>query len=140
MLKKKSIKRVVTICLTAVILFGCLSSISVVNAIVAPYRWTAILSIDINMTFDGNTGDVLGIARKQTSASKIEGTVYVYKLVGDEWIYIDEWYDSKTRGTLAVGDTFPCESGVTYKAVFVVTAYVGTTSETETVEYIEICP
>lgn len=52
--------------------------------------WTQLLRLTVNMTFDGNTGDALGIARKQTSASKIEGTVYVYKLVGDEWIYIDE--------------------------------------------------
>ena len=58
----------------------------------------------------------------------------------DDWVYVDEWYDCKTRGTLAVGDVFPCVSGVTYKAVFVVTAYTGTTPETETVEYIETCP
>ena len=92
------------------------------------------------MTFDGNEGIVTGVARKQATASKIEGTVYVYKLVGNDWIYVDEWYNSKTRGTLAVEGTFYCESGVTYKAVFVVTAYTGTTPETETVEDIRQCP
>ena len=49
-------------------------------------------------------------------------------------------YERKPTVTLAVGGDFACESGVTYKAVFVVTAYTGTTPETETVEYIEECP
>ena len=98
------------------------------------------MSIEVVMTFDGNEGIVTGVASKQATASKIEGTVYIYKLVGDDWIYVDEWYNSKTRGTLAVEGTFYCESGVTYKAVFVVTAYTGTTPETETVEDIRQCP
>lgn len=52
----------------------------------------------------------------------------------------DEWYNSKTRGTLGVEGTFPCESGATYKTVFVVTAYIDGVPETETVDYIKVCP
>ncbi len=140
MLKKKFSKKYVRICLATVLLISCLASVFGINATAVTPRWVSILSMEVDMAFDGNEGDVSGIAMKQSTASKIEGTVYVYKLVGEDWIYVDEWYNSKTRGTLAVGDTFPCESGVTYKAVFVVTAYTGNTPETETVEYIDTCP
>lgn len=140
MMKKNSLKKFTSAFLTAMLLFSCLACLFVTNAGAVTPRWASILSMEVDMAFDGNEGDVSGIAMKQSTASKIEGTVYVYKLVGEDWIYVDEWYNSKTRGTLAVGGTFPCQSGVTYKAVFVVTAYTGTTPETETVEHIEICP
>lgn len=103
-------------------------------------RWVSIFSIDLCMSFDGSDGNVSGVAIKQSTATSIEGTVTLYELVDDEWIYIDEWYNSKSRGTLGVSGDFVCESGVTYKAVFVVTAYTDSTPESETVEYIEQCP
>lgn len=103
-------------------------------------RWASILSIEVSMGFDGEDGTVSGIARKKSTATRIEGTVYLYELDGSEWIYVGQWYNSKSLGTLAVSGTFACESGTTYKAVFVVTAYTGSTPETETVEYIEQCP
>ena len=46
----------------------------------------------------------------------------------------------RTRGTLAVSGEFSCESGVTYKAEFVVTVYTGTFAETETTEISKRCP
>lgn len=141
MMKKKSIKRVTSAFLSAVMLLGCLMSVCAVNAGAATARWVGIFSIDVVMGFDGDVGTVSGVARKQTTASMIEGTLYVYMLVNDEdWVYIDEWYNSKTRGTLGVEGTFPCESGATYKAVFVVTAYTDGVPETETVERIKVCP
>lgn len=141
MMKKKSIKRVTSAFLSAVMLLGCLMSVCAVNAGAATARWVGIFSIDVVMGFDGDVGTVSGVARKQTTASMIEGTLYVYMLVNDEdWVYIDEWYNSKTRGTLGVEGTFPCESGATYKVVFVVTAYTDGVPETETVERIKVCP
>lgn len=138
--EKKNFKKIVSALLAGMLLFSCSACLFVTNAGAVTPRWVSILSMEVNIVFDGNEGEVLGIASKQSTASKIEGTVYLYKLVGDDWIYVDECYNIKTRGTLAVRDTFTCESGVTYKAVFVVTAYTGTTSETETVEYIDQCP
>ena len=140
MVKEYYLKKIVSVLLAVVFLYGFSVCLFVSPANAVTPRWIGILSIDLNMGFDGNVGRVDGIARKQTTASQIEGTVYLYKLVGDDWIYVDEWYDSKTRGTLAIGGDFACESGVAYKAVFVVTAYTGTTPETETVEYIDECP
>ena len=139
-MKKDNLKKIASAFLAAMLLFSCTACVFVTNALAVTPRWASILSIDLVMGFDGNEGTVTGAASKQSTASQIEGTVYLYKLVGDDWIYIDEWYNIKTRGTLAVGGDFACESGVTYKAVFVVTAYTGTTPETETVEYIEECP
>lgn len=109
-----------------------------VNAI-SP-RWISIYSIDLCIGFDGTLGNVSAVVTKQSTATSVEGTVTLYELVDDEWSYVGEWYNSKSRGTLVVSGDFACQSGVTYKAVLVVTAYTGTTPETETVEYIDECP
>lgn len=141
MMKKKNVKRVTSAFLSAVMLLGCLMSVCAVNAGAATAIWAGIYTIDLGMAFDGDVGTACGIASKQSKASMIEGTLYVYMLVNDEdWVYIDEWYNSKTRGTLGVEGTFPCESGSTYKTVFVVTAYIDGVPETETVDYIKVCP
>lgn len=141
MMKKKNVKRVTSAFLSAVMLLGCLMSVCAVNAGAATAIWEGIYTIDLGMAFDGDVGTACGIASKQSKASMIEGTLYVYMLVNDEdWVYIDEWYNSKTRGTLGVEGTFPCESGATYKTVFVVTAYIDGVPETETVDYIKVCP
>ena len=140
MMKKNNLKKIVSVFIAAMLLLSCSACLFITNAGAVTARWVGILSIDLIMGFDGNEGTVSGAASKQSTASKIEGTIYVYKLVGDDWIYVDEWYNSKNRGTLAVVGNFTCESGVTYKAEFVVTAYIGTTSETETDEYILQCP
>ena len=83
---------------------------------------------------------MVGLASKQANATLIEGTLYLYKQVNGRWVYIGEWYKSKAVGTLGISEYFVAESGVTYKAVFTVTAYAGSVAESETVEYIETCP
>lgn len=103
-------------------------------------RWVSIYSIDLDLAFDDEEGTVAAIATKKSGASLIEGTLYLYKLVNGEWVYIDEWYKSKAIGTLGISGDFVSESGVTYKGVFTVTAYTNGVAETETVEYTETCP
>lgn len=112
----------------------------VVKAGAVTPRWTSINSIDLQISFDGSDGNASGVATKQSTATKIEGRIYLYEFVDGEWSFIDEWYGSKSRGTLMISAAFDCVSGVSYKAVFVVTAYTGTATETETVEYIDTCP
>lgn len=135
MAQKNYFRNVVSLILTLVLIAS-----FAVNIKAATPRWANIHSISLVITFDGSNGNASGVAIKQSTETKIEGTLYLYELIDDDWEYIDEWYNSKTRGTLGVSGDFTCESGVTYKAVFVVTAYTGTTSETETVEYIDTCP
>ena len=103
-------------------------------------RWVSIYNINLDMAFDEQGGTVTGVATKKSGASLIEGTLYLYKLVNGEWVYIDEWYKSKAIGTLGISGDFISESGVTYKGVFTVTAYTNGVPETETVEYTETCP
>ena len=137
---KKIIKRGVSVFLAVMLLCSCSVCLFAASVSAATMRWTSILSMQVDMAFDGDEGETLGIARKQTTATNIEGTVFLYKYVGDDLVYVDEWYNSKTRGTLTVGGTFPCESGVTYKAIFVVTAYTDGIPETEVIEYNKVCP
>ena len=103
-------------------------------------RWVSIYSINLDMAFDEEGGTVAAVATKKSGASLIEGTLYLYKLVNGEWVYMGEWYRSKAIGTLGISGDFVSESGVTYKGVFTVTAYTNGVPETETVEYSKTCP
>ena len=102
-------------------------------------RWTSIHHMEVGMSFSGSDGNASGIASKQSTADLIEGTLYVYQLVDDEWEYMGEWYKSKAVGSLGISGDFVCVSGVTYKAVFTVTAYTDGVPETHTIEYTETC-
>ena len=110
------------------------------NAATIEPRWTSIYNIDLGISFSNGDGNVSGTAIKHATDNLIEGTLYLYKLVDDEWVYMDEWYKSKAIGTLGISGDFSCESGVTYKGVFTVTAYTDGIPETETVEFIKTCP
>ncbi|MBR7151127.1 MAG: hypothetical protein IKD02_02135 [Clostridia bacterium] len=140
--KNKTIKVLVATLLSVVMLFG--ASIGVVAADnrddgIMPL-WTSISTIELDVAFSGDLGNALGAATKQSTASAIEGTLVLYKWVDNDWEYVDEWYNYRTRGTLIVSGDFTAEPGVTYKAEFTVTAYTGSVGETETVEYSNTCP
>ena len=140
--KNKTFKILVATLLSAVMLLG--SSIGVAAADnrddeIMPL-WTSISSISLDIAFSGDLGNALGLAYKQSTASAIEGTLVLYKWVDNDWEYVDEWYNYRTRGTLIVSGDFTAEPGVTYKAEFTVTAYTGGVGETETVECSKTCP
>ena len=140
MAKKLLLKRIISITLTlALITCFSVNTFSIDANAITP-RWTSIYSIDLCIGFDGTLGNVSAVVIKQSTATSVEGTVTLYELVDEEWSYVGEWYNSKSRGTLVVSGDFACQSGVTYKAVLVVTAYTGAIPETETVEYIDECP
>ena len=139
MLRKKTSKKSAIKLITITLLLCYLTNLlSIVSIAITP-RWTSIATIDLCIGFDGSHGNVSAVISKQSTATSVEGTVTLYELVDDEWVYIDEWYNSRSRGTLVVSGDFTCENGVTYKAVLVVTAYTGTSAESETVEYIDQC-
>lgn len=100
-------------------------------------RWTSIATIELDMTFVGTSGNATGLARKQSTATNLEGVLTVYKLVGNDWVFVGDTFGEKPVGTLGLSVDFTAESGATYKAVFEVTAYTGNDAETETVEYTE---
>ncbi len=102
-------------------------------------RWTSIATMNVSMSFYGNEGNATGTARKQSTASVIVGTLYVYKWNGSSWVHIAEVDGSKTVGTLSLSIDFVCEPGVMYKAVLTVVAYTNDIGECETIDYIETC-
>ena len=141
MSKRETIKLSLLMILTAFVL--CYLSVSVAardNGDIVSPRWTNIHTINVEMAFNDGTGTVTAIASKKAGVNSIEGTLYLYKLINGEWVYINEWYGRKSVGTLAVSGQFICESGVTYKGVFTVVAYGNEITETETVENSRPCP
>lgn len=102
-------------------------------------RWTSISYMNVNMSFVGNHGNVVGSARKQSTASHIVGTLYLYKWNGSFYEYMDELSGSKTVGTLGLSIDFVCEKGVQYKGVLTVVAYTNNEGEYESIYYCETC-
>lgn len=134
---KKTTKITITLLLVlAMIVPATVGALAASSQKVQP-RWTSIFSIELDMTFDGVEGNATGVARKQSTATNIEGTMTVYKLVNGSWVFVADGYAQKSFGTLIVSVDFYAEEGVTYKQVFEVTAYTGNDAETETVEYTE---
>ena len=139
-------KKCIKISLSVILVLSLMSCL-VVNAWAADNqeisvtpRWTSILRINLDMTFSGTTGSFAASALKQSTADFIEATLFLYKWENNDWEYIDEWYGSKSVGTLVIGEDFTAEHGVEYKIVFEVTAYTNGVPETEIVEHIETCP
>ena len=130
------------VCLLLTLMMLCISPIASFAALpedntIQP-QWTSISSITLDINFDETLGRATGIARKQSTASKIEASLYVYKQTGpDTWQFLGSNSNSKTVGTLLLSVDFTPEVGATYKAVFAVTAYTDNMPETEIIECFE---
>lgn len=139
---RKSVKLIVSAILLAALMSALCVNIFAGNDMIAP-TWNSIYSVKVNLYFDGNEGCALGDATKKPTATAIDAYLYVYKLVEDEWVYVDGWYDLSFDGVLEMDKTFTGVSGVTYKAELIVTAYTGgfgKNPEKTTVERIKVCP
>lgn len=139
---KKPLKIVLTVLMTVALLIP--TSVSAFAALPpddgkAEIQWTSISFMNVDMLLDGSNSEATGSARRQSTASSIEGTVTVYKLVGDTWEFVTDAYKSTTRVSLVVSAYFEAESGYTYKAEFEVTAYTNGTPESHTVSWTEVC-
>lgn len=136
-------KKIVKLCLLTLtsILVLSLMTVSCFAAkppTVAPL-WNNISEIDLIVGISGNNGNATGTLIKQPGTTRSEGTLTLYRQVGDNWIYVDSAYKSSTRG-LAVSIDFYAESGVQYKAVFEGTAYRGDVGESHTITRYKTCP
>ena len=131
------------ISLSLVILMVCSSSMHIFAAqmpedTISP-RWTSILTMDVDMSFVGTQGNAIGVARKQSTADSIVGTLFLYKWNGTTYEYIDEVSGFKTVGTLGLSIDFVAEVGVQYKVVLEVIAYTNDHGEYEAITYYETC-
>ena len=142
MILRKKTKAIITILLAITLL--CSLPVNIFAAgnetVTVTPRWASIASIELDMVFVDGVGTTVGTARKQSTATFIEGSLYMYEYVDGEWDFIYAWYGNKAVGSLSVTGDFACESGVTYKAVFEVNSYTNSESELETVELIKTCP
>ena len=139
---KKPLKIVLTVLMTVALLIP--TSVSAFAALPpddgkAEIQWTSISFMNVDIVFDGSASQASGMARRQSTASSIEGTVTVYKLVGDTWEFVADADKSTTRVSLGVSVDFEAESGYTYKAEFEVTAYTNGTGESHTATWTEVC-
>lgn len=136
-------KKIVKLCLLALTSILVLSLMTVSCFAAQPPTvmplWDNILDIDLIIGIDGNSGTATATLSKQPGATKSDGTLTLYKQIGDNWIYVDSAYKSSTRG-LAVNIDFYAESGVQYKAVFEGTAYRGDVGESHTITRYKTCP
>ena len=109
------------------------------GGIVAP-QWNYMGTIKVDINFDGTAGlAVVTVGRIYQVTTKLEGTITVYKQVGDDWEYVASNSGSSTR-SLSVSVSFTGESGATYKAVANITAYGSAGSETDTNSKQAVCP
>lgn len=132
------------ISLSLAIIMVCSASIPVFAAenpeeTVSP-RWTSIANMHVDMAFVGTEGNASAIARKQSTADVIVGTLFLYKWNGSTYEYMTEVSGRKTVGTLGLSIDFEAESGVQYLAVLTVVAYTNNIGEEETIEYLKTCP
>lgn len=103
-------------------------------------RWDTMGSIKVSVDFSGTTGTATAtISRLAGITTMIEGTLTVYEVDGNDWIYIDSEYGSSTR-SLGIDIEFDATSGTEYVAVLEVTAYSNTTSDSHTATDYGTCP
>ena len=141
MKRNKLIKTIISLSLA--IIMACSVSVPAFAAVkpeetVSP-MWTSISYMSVDMSFVGTVGNALGLARKQSTADVIVGTLYLYKWNGSYYEYITEVSGNKTVGTLALSIDFEAEVGVQYKAVLSVIAYTNDIGESHSIEYFKTC-
>lgn len=136
--KKKRYGFVLVVMLVAMFLLPTTAMVPECGEVMPLFESISTASVDI--VFDGTTGVVGANATKQSTATSISGTLTLFEEMNGEWIEMDSWYKSVSRGTLAINQSFDADNGVRYKAVFDIVAYTGTTPEYFTCEHIETCP
>lgn len=123
----------------ALLLCFSLNTFAAVPIEVAPCaEGISFIKVDITFAAD-HLGTGTGTATKSFSASSIDGKLYMYEQMGEDWEYIDEWTVRGGVGSISVSGNFVAHTGDTYKAIFVVTAYVNSTPVTQTIELIKTC-
>ena len=84
---RKSVKLIVSAILLAALMSALCVNIFAGNDLIAP-TWNSILSVKVDLNFDGNEGCASGEAIQKSTATAIDAYLYVYKLVEDEWVYV----------------------------------------------------
>ena len=137
-MKKKKVAALLVAGLMSLPFATGVSAIMPVGGIIAPL-WLYMSDADVDISFNGTSCTAsVSVGRIYQVTTKLEGTITVYKQVGDDWEYVASNSDSSTRG-LSVSVSFTGESGATYKAVADITAYSSTGSESDSLSKQAVC-
>lgn len=105
---------------------------------ITPY-WDNMDLIEVGLSFNGTSGTAtVTVDRVFGITTSIEGTLTVYKKVGNDWVYVDSTSGTSTR-QLNLDLTFTGSKGTTYKAVADITANGTGGSESASVEKEKTC-
>ena len=121
-------KKVISI-LSLVALLVCLMApcVCATGSVGVTPRWTGVADITLAFNFYGTEGEATFTSTKDSSTTKLEGVVTIYKWANGQWVYVDSMTKSTTRSTVFISIVFDGISGVQYKMEAKVTAYSGTT-------------
>jgi len=104
-------------------------------------QWSNIGSVVSSLAFSGTQGSAGGAVDAKSGASKVEGTLTVYKRSGNTWVYVDSDSDSTTTNSYVVLSVeFDGVSGTEYKSVFEVAVTKNGIEETATKYNYKTCP
>lgn len=135
---RKNLKSLLTlaVCFVCLFSFSIISFASTGNDEIMPcYENLSMATVDIGY-FD-DYALVTGVATRQTGTTKLVGVVNVYGYTNGDWEFISSFAGETTRRSLAISGEFPAEQGVTYKAVFTVSAMSDTLIETDVLECVK---
>lgn len=134
-------KRILTVvCAIILVSLRCGSIYSALPVDYSP-QWNIISLMTSSITFDEHAGNASAYINAKNGASKVEGTLTVYKQSGSSWVYIDSTSDSTTTRTyLTLSVDFTGISGVYYKSVFTVSVTRNGIVESETMYSYKTCP
>lgn len=103
-------------------------------------RWDYMYDMDVSLSFSGTTGiAAASVSRIYSVTTQLSGTLTVYEIVNGREVYVDSTSGTSTR-SLSLSIEFDGDSGSEYVAVFEVTAYSGSLSESDSAEDRAVCP
>lgn len=126
----------VVVCVMCLISFSVVSFAATGNDGIMPC-YVNLSTADIDIGYFDDYGLVTCTATKQAGTTKLVGVVNVYEYTNEDWELIASFANEATRGSLAVSGEFPAEKGITYKAVFTVSAMSDTLIETDVLECVK---
>lgn len=113
-------KKVVSITLTLAILFAVCVSASAATVQPIEPLWdntqSVVSSINLDSTNSSATAEIVG----KPGTVKIEATLTVYRLMGEDWLYINQVTESVNSDVLYTAVNFTALGGSTYKSILVV--------------------
>ena len=138
-MKKRILAMVLSI--LTIVSFSIQISAMPTNDQISPY-WNNMSTVNIDIEFsDDNIGNAsVMITKIHNVTTLIEADFYIYyKTSNGGWRYLDETSGS-SNGSLYLELEFDAVSGREYRAKAVITAYSGSSSESETLYATRTCP